>query len=277
MKSRKGFTLIELLVVIAIIAILAAILFPVFVRAKAAAMASHCQSNMNQIGKAMKMYLSDWEDTHPTNRPFTPMSNPPVLWNINYYVPLTDPNKTEASTGEAWRFQYGYSWVEGIYPYVEKVTEGDAASAWKCPAAKSAEFTGNGIQGKWPAVTYAFNRNLIEMPEGVVKNSGNLMMLRELDRKYNSVTRPLYECVASNQIPQDPFLGPEDGVKTKFKLHGDGSIILFADGHVKVFSTAYFTNSKQGQSEWDAQNNQWYNWVSAPSSDAKNFSIAISP
>ncbi|HEY3781844.1 MAG TPA: prepilin-type N-terminal cleavage/methylation domain-containing protein [Fimbriimonadaceae bacterium] len=63
MKSRRnGFTFIELLVVIAIIAILAAILFPVFAQAKAAAKAAACLSNMDQIGLAFQMYLNDNDD-----------------------------------------------------------------------------------------------------------------------------------------------------------------------------------------------------------------------
>ena len=59
---RKGFTLIELLVVIAIIAILAAILFPVFAQAKAAAKKVSCLSNCKQLGMASMMYLTDYDD-----------------------------------------------------------------------------------------------------------------------------------------------------------------------------------------------------------------------
>jgi prepilin-type N-terminal cleavage/methylation domain-containing protein/prepilin-type processing-associated H-X9-DG protein len=61
----RAFTLIELLVVIAIIAILAAILFPVFAQAKAAAKKTSCISNQNQIGKGILLYLSDNDDTYP--------------------------------------------------------------------------------------------------------------------------------------------------------------------------------------------------------------------
>jgi prepilin-type N-terminal cleavage/methylation domain-containing protein/prepilin-type processing-associated H-X9-DG protein len=63
--SRKAFTLIELLVVIAIIAILAAILFPVFAQAKEAAKKTVCISNTRQISIGIYMYTSDYDDTYP--------------------------------------------------------------------------------------------------------------------------------------------------------------------------------------------------------------------
>ncbi len=63
--SRRGFTLIELLVVIAIIAILAAILFPVFARAKAKARQTHCMSNLKQLGLAMISYAMDYDQILP--------------------------------------------------------------------------------------------------------------------------------------------------------------------------------------------------------------------
>ncbi|MCU0316721.1 MAG: DUF1559 domain-containing protein [Fimbriimonadaceae bacterium] len=65
MLLRRAFTLIELLVVIAIIALLAAILFPVFARAKASAKQSTCISNLRQIGQAMTLYMSDADDRFP--------------------------------------------------------------------------------------------------------------------------------------------------------------------------------------------------------------------
>jgi len=65
MTRRAGFTLIELLVVMAIIAILAAIMFPVFARAKEAGYRASCVSNLSQIAKAMKMYAQDNENQFP--------------------------------------------------------------------------------------------------------------------------------------------------------------------------------------------------------------------
>ena len=63
--KRNGFTLIELLVVIAIIAILAAILFPVFAQAREKARQTQCASNARQVGLATNMYLQDYDETFP--------------------------------------------------------------------------------------------------------------------------------------------------------------------------------------------------------------------
>src|SRR5512143_2038897 len=66
MRSRNGFTLIELLVVIAIIGILAAMLFPVFARARESARKIQCLSNVKNIAMAYQMYLSDYDKLFPS-------------------------------------------------------------------------------------------------------------------------------------------------------------------------------------------------------------------
>ena len=81
MKKTSGFTLIELLVVIAIIAILAAILFPVFARAREKALETSCQSNIKQVVMAGIMYLNDYDERFPAAQS-TPIANAPI---VNWY------------------------------------------------------------------------------------------------------------------------------------------------------------------------------------------------
>src|SRR3954454_14325368 len=78
--SMKGFTLIELLVVIAIIAILAAILFPVFARAREAARSTSCASNLRQLGMAMTMYGQDNEGCYPLHYTLAPSFTSGGYW-----------------------------------------------------------------------------------------------------------------------------------------------------------------------------------------------------
>ena len=81
MKKQKkgGFTLIELLVVIAIIAILAAILFPVFAKAREKARTAACQSNIKQILLGIKMYVEDYDGRFPGAR-YRPPGEPQYTW-----------------------------------------------------------------------------------------------------------------------------------------------------------------------------------------------------
>lgn len=89
---RRAFTLIELLVVVAIIAILAAILFPVFAQAKRAAKKTVCLSNMRQIGVAVTLYNSDYDDGFP--RTMDTSSGEPVTvswWAVHNYQEALNP------------------------------------------------------------------------------------------------------------------------------------------------------------------------------------------
>ena len=102
---KKAFTLIELLVVIAIIAILAAILFPVFAQAKEAAKRTQCLSNMKNVGLAVIMYGGDSDDTYPlVQRPPTADENAngnngaPVPWHVVVNPYVKNGNKAANTT-----------------------------------------------------------------------------------------------------------------------------------------------------------------------------------
>jgi prepilin-type N-terminal cleavage/methylation domain-containing protein/prepilin-type processing-associated H-X9-DG protein len=88
--KKRGFTLIELLVVIAIIALLAAILFPVFARARENARRSSCQSNLKQIGISMMQYVDDYDDRYPSNFFSQPAPNDRWTGVIQPYIKNTD-------------------------------------------------------------------------------------------------------------------------------------------------------------------------------------------
>ena len=83
-RNKRGFTLIELLVVIAIIAILAAILFPVFARAREAARKSSCQSNMKELGTALALYHSDYDAMLPSSLLVNPGASYSVWVEADY-------------------------------------------------------------------------------------------------------------------------------------------------------------------------------------------------
>jgi prepilin-type N-terminal cleavage/methylation domain-containing protein/prepilin-type processing-associated H-X9-DG protein len=97
-KQEHGFTLIELLVVIAIIAILAAILFPVFAQARDRARASACISNERQIGSALMMYIQDYDEAFP---------------RVTFF----------SKSGGNWGFagDMTYTWKNAIRPYLKSL------------------------------------------------------------------------------------------------------------------------------------------------------------
>ncbi len=103
-SARRGFTLIELLVVIAIIAILAAILFPVFAQAREKARATTCLSNEKQIGLAIIQYVQDYDETFPLSEFAANTASPGYTWEnaIQPYVKAGTANGTYSVTGAIW-------------------------------------------------------------------------------------------------------------------------------------------------------------------------------
>jgi prepilin-type N-terminal cleavage/methylation domain-containing protein/prepilin-type processing-associated H-X9-DG protein len=104
-RIRCGFTLIELLVVIAIIAILAAILFPVFAQAREKAREASCLSNLKQLALGMTMYAQDYDETLPQWQ-----------WGKHYASGSVDHNNGVTI------------WWNAIYPYVKNV------QVYRCPS-----------------------------------------------------------------------------------------------------------------------------------------------
>ena len=112
--NRSGFTLIELLVVIAIIAILAAILFPVFIRAKKNAKNTSCVQQMKQYGLAFIRYTDD----HGGGLPHS-------------YSPIWPGGQNE------------YCWMEAIAPYIQSKNKRPGATFFGCPSALPSEKASN--------------------------------------------------------------------------------------------------------------------------------------
>ena len=211
--ARGGFTLIELLVVIAIIAILAAILFPVFARARENARKSTCQSNLKQIGVGFAMYTQDYDGRY-----------------LNYY---TD----------------GDLWVNKLQPYVKnsKVfvcpsTSGGWAAVNTTACASTSHPPESGFRNAGGVVSYGMvtgQTNYGAFPGGpAAGNVGVGCNYAEAQVAFPSDT--LMACDA----PCPRFRGMDHANAFNNKTggvvyypHMDGADFLFVDGHVKWLKT----------------------------------------
>ncbi len=116
-------------IILGVVVAIVIILFPPVIRERITDHSAYCASNLKQIGHAIKLYLADWDNTYPTNRPYTKNGKP---GSISAYVKLTPPAVDE-QTGEPSRFRYGASWVEGLYSCMEQITPmSDSSSVWRC-------------------------------------------------------------------------------------------------------------------------------------------------
>jgi prepilin-type N-terminal cleavage/methylation domain-containing protein/prepilin-type processing-associated H-X9-DG protein len=214
---RRGFTLIELLVVIAIIAILAAILFPVFAQARDKARGAACLSNIKQLGTALVMYVQDYDEMLPHHTDASDFMNPTAVANWARSVQPYSKNTGILACPSA-----------TLWPSVNPATQGNTKNSYQ----------GNGV------VLSRLGTSLARIPapaDIVFAQENYFAFLTTYCRPYqtNFPTTPalykywhLVDCrpaaAAIPRLPQQPTCGEQYNSR-----HFSGGNTLFCDGHAK--------------------------------------------
>lgn len=229
MKTRRAFTLIELLVVIAIIAILAAILFPVFAKAREKARQTSCASNLKQLSLAISQYAQDYDERFPSatfaieRDPSSglPASTPGTPSMAGWYF-------SDASGATGYEGYNLYSWMDRIFPYVKSV------QVFECPSKPA----WNGIEP-----SYGYSGNIsggvgafigVSLPPtslGAIERPSEVVMLGDWGGWLGAY--PAWDGIVGTGWIY-PYTN--DAVGTTFGkacIHNEGANIAFVDGHVK--------------------------------------------
>ena len=202
----KGFTLIELLVVIAIIALLAAILFPVFARARENARRASCQSNLKQIALGVTQYVQDYDE----KLPFVEIGGGTTGVTFSNYL----------------------VWVDVLQPYMKSVQIFRCPSTTKNttpgdPAGRPAVGGGNmsyGAASNTSAATYAFTFDSSMAPSSLPQFTNTAETILVGDRADQPVSTYAYGY----------FLNPGGNAGVAPGSHHlEGGNVAFVDGHVK--------------------------------------------
>jgi len=234
-RPRRGFTLIELLVVIAIIAILAAILFPVFAQAREKARAASCQSNVKQLTMGLLMYAQDYDEGLPRHCGCCP-----------HYT-----------SGVSTLAMYHPCWAGAVFGYVKN------AGLYMCPSAPRTAYMGDyevpGTDGlRYPRVprSYGFNIEMSWQRIATVKYPAELILLA--DSTYNAASQGPRDsrddcCPGTGYIAPAPRSGccadnaPWGHVATR---HNGGAEHGFLDGHVKWYRRSGDIHGNNASSRW---------------------------
>lgn len=219
MRRKSGFTLIELLVVIAIIAILAAILFPVFARAREAARGASCKSNLKQIATAMMMYTQDYDETM-------------FCGNCGAAGGLCNVGGMHGVVLGTWPggiTMYGY-WNAVIQPYVK------SAQLFWCPSEANPHHwspcddsqSGHRYWGDYGMNQYAYSLSLAQF-----ESPATTAMIVEARAQYNrqNCNARTGHCCGGVDWPSasDP-----NRITTPRPRHSEMHNVAFMDGHVKA-------------------------------------------
>jgi prepilin-type N-terminal cleavage/methylation domain-containing protein/prepilin-type processing-associated H-X9-DG protein len=245
MKQKPGFTLIELLVVIAIIAILAAILFPVFAAAREKARQISCASNMKQLGVGLLEYVQDYDE----NLPFDEESGG---WGTGWahqiypYVNSTGvytcpDDQTQPASGNV---EYSY-----VINHNAVTTSGIGCPTTKlvAPASTVCLFEGSNITGLPPSNTAELNSEAAIGAGGgndglgsdYIGQAGYHMVVWEDTGQFGGRSVPIGQ-TTSNNGGLDPIF--------PYGRHSKASNYLMFDGHVKLLAGTQVSTGPTGQS-----------------------------
>jgi prepilin-type N-terminal cleavage/methylation domain-containing protein/prepilin-type processing-associated H-X9-DG protein len=208
-RTRSAFTLIELLVVIAIIAILAAILFPVFARAREKARQTACLSNMRQMGVAFQAYTQDYDEALPNSTDGSPGAGRLGAWNFYKVFPANGSSGSYDVT------------QGGLYPYVKN------KQIYVCPSDSEGRQSGN---------SYAAN-SCVFLGSAAGFETGKALAAFDAPASFMLLTEEASPSGFSNDLAN---VSTDDGYMlynaNHFTTrHSEGVNLTFVDGHAKWF------------------------------------------
>jgi len=261
--KRRGFTLIELLVVIAIIAILAAILFPIFSNAKERGRQVKCCNNLKQLVTATQQYCDDNDGTMPFGLNYKGNSAAPDDWAGSYVLWQAHPEK-----GSIWK--YTHSTQIYLCPTDKNVKAMDILYPVKYPTDYALSYSMNQDIGTCPGVsipTPIGRPQIMKLESEIAGRSGKVMMYiheghGEEKKTWGSGT---YYGINDGWFQ---YRGPIADLPSN--IHYDGTTCAYADGHAKWISYKQILkeSDSQTQSAKDAYNinsmwmpNSWVAWA----------------